>query len=162
MKKPWLIIVGGVLVGMAAYACVYFAGTSAERAMSTRDKPALAWLQQEYRLSDEQYAKVRDLYDAYVPKCAEFCRRIDEKNSEIQKLLAATNVVTPEIKQALADSGKLRAECQANMMAHFYAVAQVMPPEQGRRYLSWVQKEALTPGKMVPSQPSSSASSGTP
>jgi hypothetical protein len=158
MKRPWVIIVGGLFVGIAAYACVYLAGTSTQRAMSRSDKPALAWLQQEYHLSDDQYARVRDLYEAYVPKCAENCRRIDEKNTEIQNLLAATNVVTAEIKQALADSGRLRAECQANMMAHFYAVAEVMPPGEGQRYLSWVQKEVLTPGKMAPSQPSSSPS----
>jgi uncharacterized membrane protein len=162
MNRPWVIIVGGILVGIAAYACVYLAGTSTERAMSKSDKPALAWLQHEYHLSDEQYAKVRDLYEAYLPKCAENCRRIDEKNTEIQSLLAATNVVTPEIKQALADSGRVRAECQANMMAHFYAVAQVMPPDEDRRYLAWVHREVLTPGKMVPSQPSLPAANPVP
>jgi hypothetical protein len=158
MKRPWVIIIGGLLVGIAGYACVLFAGTSRERAMSKSDRPVIAWLQQEYRLDDQQYAKVKGLYEAYMPRCAELCRRINEKNEEIQKLLAATNVVTPEIKQALADSGRLRAECQANMMAHFYAVAQAMPPEEGRRYLSWVQKEVLTPGKMAPTQPSSTDS----
>ena len=51
MKRPWVIIVGGLLVGIAAYACVYLAGTSTERAMSRSDKPALAWQQQDRGVS---------------------------------------------------------------------------------------------------------------
>ena len=78
------------------------------------------------------------------------CRTIDAKNAEIQRLLAATNIITPEIKQALAQAAEIRAECETAMLDHFYKVAQTMPPEQGKRYLDWVQQQTLKPSKMMP------------
>ena len=158
MKNPWLILLAGFGAGLAAYACVYVAGTAEVRAMSGSPTPVLAWLQREYHLSDSQFAHVQQLHDAYIPTCAEMCGKIAQKNAEIAKLLAATNVVTPEIKVALAESAQLRAQCQANMLAHFYAVAATMPPEQARRYLSWVQQETLAPAQMMPSRPPGSDS----
>ncbi len=162
MKKPWIIIFCGLLTGLAAYACVYLAGTSSERAMSKGDKSALARLQLEYHLDDAQFAQIQALYAAYYPKCLEMCRRIAEKNAGLHKLLSATNVVTPEIRKALAEAAELRAECQGNMLAHFYAVAQIMPPDQGQRYLAWVQQETLTPGPMISTRQPSSTAAQTP
>ena len=121
--------------------------------MEQSTRPELAWLKSEYHLSDAQFAEVVRLHDAYKPKCAEMCRRIDEQNARVQKLLAATNTVTPEIKQALAEAAQLRAECESAMMQHFYEVSQAMPSDQGKRYLVWVQSETLLPGQMIPTKP---------
>jgi uncharacterized protein YdcH (DUF465 family) len=157
MKRAWFIVLGGLLVAAAAYACVYLAGTSAQRELANSDKPALAWLQQEYQLNDSQFARLCELHDAYRPTCMEMCRKIDAKNAQLQKLLAATNVITPEIKQAIAEAAEIRAECETAMLDHFYKVARTMPPEQGRRYLKWVQQETLKPSKMMPGETQSSA-----
>lgn len=156
MKRPWFIVLGGLVLAFAAYACVYFTGTSTERALARSDKPALAWLQQEYQLNDAQFARLCELHDAYRPTCMEMCRKIDAKNAQLQKLLAATNVITPEIKQALGEAAQIRAECEAAMLDHFYKVAQTMPPEQGMRYLEWVQQETLKPTRMMPGEPQTS------
>ena len=121
--------------------------------MEQSTRPELAWLKSEYHLSDAQFAEVVRLHDAYKPKCAEMCRRIDEQNARVQKLLAATNTVTPEIKQALAQAAQLRAECESAMMQHFYEVSRAMPSDQGKRYLAWVQSETLLPGQMIPTKP---------
>src|SRR3954468_7540802 len=101
MKKSWLILFGGLLAGLIAYTCIYLHATSSQRAMEQSTRPELAWLKSEYRLSDTQFAEVVHLNDAYKPKCAEMCRRIDDQNAKVQQLLAATNTVTPEIKKAL-------------------------------------------------------------
>lgn len=162
MKRGWLIVLGGLFVAVAAYACVYLAGTSTQRSVAKSEKPALAWLQQEYQLNDAQFLRLCELHDAYRPKCMEMCRMIDEKNAQLQKLLAATNVITPEVKQVLGEAAQIRAECQANMLEHFYAVSRTMPPEQGRRYLAWVQKETLKTQQMLPGQPPASAAPGMP
>jgi len=121
--------------------------------MDQSSHPELAWLKHEYHPSDAQFAQVAQLHDAYRPKCAEMCRRIDDQNANVQQLLASTNTVTPEIKQALTKAAQLRVECQSAMMQHFYEVSRAMPPEQGKRYLSWVQQETLVPGQMVPTGP---------
>jgi hypothetical protein len=153
MKKALLILLSGAILAVGAYACIYFGVTSAQRSMERSSRPELAWLKTEYHLNDAQFAQVLELNDAYHPKCAELCRRIDEQNARIQQLLAATNTVTPEIKQALAEAARLRAECESAMLQHFYEVSDAMPPEEGKRYLAWVQNETLLPGQMAPTKP---------
>ena len=150
MKRSWLILLGGLTLALAAYACIYLAGTARMRAIARSDKPTLAWMQQAYHLTDAQFAKLCELHDAYRPQCMARCAKIDAKNGEIKKMLAATNAVTPAIRQALADAAQIRAECEAEMLEHFYKVAQTMPPEQGRRYLEWIQRETLKTQSMQP------------
>ena len=72
----------------------------------------------------------------------------------ISNLICEPYAVTPEIKQALAEAARLRAECETAMLQHFYEVSRTMPSEQGKRYLAWVQQETLLPGRMVPTSPS--------
>ena len=148
MKRTWFIIVVGLTVAFAGYAYVYLACTDAQRSIEKKDGASLAWLQTEYHLTDAQLARARELQDAYQPKCMAMCRQIDAKNAELQTLLAATNTITPEIRQSLAETAQLRVECEQAMLAHFYEVAQIMPPEQGRRYLAWVQSATMMPGQM--------------
>src|SRR6266705_5990826 len=129
MKRTWLVLLGGIAAGCVAYAGVYLRTTSAQRSMEQSTRPELAWLKKEYHLDDAQFAQVVQLHDAYRPKCAEMCRRIDDQNAKVQQLLSATNTVTPEIKQALAQAAQLRVECQSAMMQHFYEVSRAMPPD---------------------------------
>ena len=152
MKRAWIIVLSGLFLAVAAYACVYVAGTSARRAVATSEQPALAWLQQEYQVSDAQFNHLREVHEAYRPKCMAMCCRIDSTNAQLRKLLEATNVITPEIKRTLAEAAGIRAECQAAMLAHFYQVAQTMPADQGKRYLEWVQGETIKLAPMAPRQ----------
>jgi Spy/CpxP family protein refolding chaperone len=153
VNRLWLILLGGVVAGLIAYTCIYLHATTVQRTMEQSSQPELAWLKAEYHLTDAQFAQVTRLHDAYRPKCAAMCRRIDEQNAKVQQLLAATNAVSPEIKEALAQTARLRAECEAAMLQHFYEISRQMPPEQRKRYLAWVQQETLLPGRMVPGQP---------
>lgn len=153
MKRASFVMMTGLVAALAGYVGAYLAGTSTQRNIERANRPALAWLQGEYHLTDAQFALACQLHDAYQPKCAEMCRKIAANNARIEALVAATNVVTPEIKQALAESAQLREQCEQMMLAHFYETAQVMPPEQGRRYLAWVQKETLMSSPMTADQP---------
>jgi hypothetical protein len=38
------------------------------------------------------------------------------------------------------------------MLKHFIAVSQTMPPEQGRRYLAWVEKQTFMRGEAMERQ----------
>jgi hypothetical protein len=162
MKRSWLIIFGGLALAVCAYLCIYFGNTAAQRSVEHSARPELAWLQMEFHLTDAQLTRVMELHNAYAPKCDEMCRTIDAKNAEIQRLLAATNVITPEIKQALAQAAEIRAECETAMLDHFYKVAQTMPPEQGKRYLDWVQQQTLKPSKMMPGEAQSATPANKP
>lgn len=152
MKKSGTILLAGLAAGLIAYACLYFHGTGRTNRASGI-APELAWLKTEFRLSDEQFARVAQLHAAYRPTCAEMCRRIDEQNSALQVLLAATNHVTLEIQTALAAAARVRTECQAAMLAHVYEVSRAMPPEQARRYLAFMHERTLLPARTSGAMP---------
>ena len=119
------------------------------------DRPhaELSWLKKEYHLTDAQFAQVVKLHDAYRPQCAEMCRRIDQHNRQANELLQSTNQMTPQIESFLLAGAQLRAECQRDMLRHFYAVAGQMPPAQAHRYLEWVCREtSITDASMRMSQ----------
>ncbi|NOS69393.1 MAG: periplasmic heavy metal sensor [Verrucomicrobia bacterium] len=103
----------------------------------------LAWLRQEFRLSDADMTRVRELHEGYMPKCAKMCKQIAAKKQELESTLAGTTNVTTAAEEKLTELGMLRAQCQAQMLRHFVEVSQAMPPEQGRRYLTEMQRLTL-------------------
>jgi len=145
MKRPWLILLVGVAAGLLAYASFYYLSTASCHALIGKPAPELAWLQAEFHLGNAEFARICEMHESYLSGCAERCRRIDEKNEELKRLLASTNTVTPEIEKVLSEAAQLRAECQEKMLQHFYEVSQTMPPEQGKRYLAWVQAQTILP-----------------
>jgi hypothetical protein len=145
MKRSWLILVGGLLVGLGAYGGFYYAATAHCRSLARSPEPELAWLRDEFHLGDAEFERISKMHEAYLAGCAERCRRIDEKNTQLRQLLAATNTVTPQIEQALSEAALLRAQCQKQMLEHFFEVGRTMPAEQGKRYLAWVQARTVLP-----------------
>ena len=143
MRRPALILVAGLAAAVLAYAGVYYSGTADCCHKTQGGAPELAWLKQEFGLGDAEFKRIAEMHDSYLSGCAERCHRIDLKNQEVAQLLAATNHITAEIEKALAEAALLRADCQKKMLQHFYDVSQTMPPEQGRRYLAWVQKQTI-------------------
>ena len=141
MRRGFLILGSGVIAAVVAYYCFYLAGTSDPRTWLQSRQPELVWLKQEFKLSDAEFARLSQLHESYLPQCRERCRRIREMNDKLGQLLATTSDVTPAVESALAERAKMRSECQAEMLKHFFAVSRTMPPEQGRRYLTWVQEQ---------------------
>lgn len=138
MKRPAFILLGGLVLALLAYGGSFWAGSARSRCLRTGAVPELAWLQQEFQLSDAELARVQKLHDSYLAGCAERCRRIDARNAELRRLLSATNAVTTEIEDTLVEAARLRTDCHREMLRHFYQISQSMPPAQGRRYLDWV------------------------
>ena len=152
MKRGLLILVFGLIAAAAAYGCIYFACTSSTRSLQKSDRPELAWLKDEFGLSDSEFKRVSELHSAYLPQCQEMCRKIDAQNVELQKFLAGATKMAPEIESALTEASRLRADCQMMMLRHFMQVSQTMPPEQGRRYLAWVKGKAFLPDYGMPNE----------
>ena len=120
MKRALWILTGGVALALLAYGGAYLVCSATSRCMMQSKAPELAWLQKEFHLSDAEFTRVSKLHESYLAGCAERCNRIDAKNAELEKLLAATNTVTPEIEKALHEAAQLRAECQKEMLQHCY------------------------------------------
>ncbi len=145
MKRATIIFTLGLILSVAAFCGLYFGKTASHRALLQTETPELAWLKHEFNLSDTEFTRISQLHDGYMPHCAEMCKRIGSKNSELKALLTHTNVLTAEIEQKLSEASQLRLECQKMMLAHFMEVSRAMPPEQGKRYLAWVQEQTLLP-----------------
>jgi hypothetical protein len=139
MKRSWMTFFGGIALALVAYFGFYLISTARYRSLEKRPEPELAWLQKEFHLGDAEFRRICEMHDAYLTGCAERCHQIDMKNEELKQLLAGTNSVTPEIEKTIVEAAQLRAECQKKMLQHFYEVSRTMPPEQGQRYLAWVQ-----------------------
>jgi hypothetical protein len=145
MKRAGFILLLSLTVAVAAYCGIYYTCTASQRTMLESDKPELAWLKKEFNLSDTEFKRIAGLHAAYRPRCLEMCRMIEAQNLRLKQKLAATNQMTTEIEAAIAESARLRSECQRNMLTHFYEVSRTMPPEQGRKYLAWVQERTFLP-----------------
>jgi Spy/CpxP family protein refolding chaperone len=145
MKRAVLILVVGLFAAVAGYCTLFYCGTREHRQMLESSAPELAWLKKEFQLGDAEFERIAKLHEGYLPRCAELCRRIAAKNSELQQIVAGTNVDAKAVEQKLKEAGDLRVECQKNMFNHFLEVSRQMPPEQGKRYLQWVQQRTLAP-----------------
>jgi hypothetical protein len=110
---------------------------------ATHDGDQLRWLRTEFQLSETEVSRIRLLHDGYRPKCEELCARIAAKKAEVAAELARSAAVTPAVTARLKEAADLHAECQAQMLAHFYEVSRAMPPEQGRRYLAEMKRFVL-------------------
>ena len=137
MKKPLVIVVMGLLLAVGAHALFFVVRTAPTDAEAGDD---LFWLREEFSLSDQEFARIRELHQGYLPDCEKMCAEIAAVNRDLAQLVLSTNAVTPQITEKLAEIGRIRQECQSRMLKHFYAVSEAMPPEQGRRYLAEMQR----------------------
>jgi len=145
MKRAAVILVVGLLAAAAGYCALYYCGTKKHREMLESPAPELAWLKREFQLDDAEFERITKLHEGYMPRCAELCRRIAQKDSELQQVISGPDVDAKAAELKLKEAGELRVECQQNMFNHFLEVSRQMPPEQGKRYLQWVQQRTLSP-----------------
>ncbi len=138
MRRSLFILAAGVLGAAVAYFCVYLMGTAAPRALMQSDQPELAWLRQEFSLSDAEFSRISKLHAGYLPQCAERCLQIERLNQSLRSKLAESTQITDNIEKLLAERAQLRVTCQIEMLKHFFEVSQSMPTEQGGRYMEWV------------------------
>jgi hypothetical protein len=141
--RPFVILSGALALSAAVFCGSYFLVQWICARQMGNPADDLAWLQQEYRLGETEMARIRELHEGYLPKCAEMCAKIAAKQREADQALSGSTNVTPLVEQKLTELGALRAQCQAQMLRHFAEVSQVMPPEQARRYLAEMQRLTL-------------------
>lgn len=145
MNRGAIILLMGLVAAVTAYCALYYGRTHEERKLLEAPAPELAWLKKEFQLSDAEFERVAKLHDGYLPRCEELCRQIAGRNRELKQLVASTNVDARAVEEKLKEVGELRVQCQKNMFNHFLEVSRQMPPEQGKRYLQWVQQQTLAP-----------------
>lgn len=158
MRRPVVILILGLLGAVAGYCAIYYFGTSRDRELLDSPTPELAWLQHEFNLSTNELQRITELHEGYLPRCEEMCRRIADKNSEIKQALTNSVLDDRLVERKLAEAAQLRLQCQTNMLHHFIAVSRQMPPEQGRRYLAWIEERTFTDSSGMMAQHEKSSS----
>jgi hypothetical protein len=144
MKRSPVIVLLALVAGAAVFMASYVLAQRICAKHVSADN--LDWLRQEFHLGDIEMGRVRELHDGYLPKCAEMCKQIAAKKSELESALSGvTNSadLRNPVGQKLGELALLRAQCQLQMLQHFVEVSQAMPPEQGRRYLAEMQRLTL-------------------
>jgi hypothetical protein len=97
----------------------------------------MEWLRTDFHLSNDKFLLVCQLHDSYAGTCDEHCRMIQEATRERDALLAA------HADRAALDSANrriqgLREVCEGSIATHVRRVAELMSPQDGRRYLALV------------------------
>lgn len=147
MKKPGVILLIGLLLGTAGFTGIYYLGTASCREMMREPRPELAWLRNEFKLTDAEFARISELHASYLPQCAARCQKIEEQNRKLEQLLRRGPAAAAEVNNVLIERGRMRAECEAEMMQHFLKVSKQMPAAQGKRYLEWVEAQTFLRGQ---------------
>ena len=143
MNRSLVILLGALALGAAIFGGSRLLGRHVCQSCMANPNDELSWLRTEFHLSDAEMARIRELHEGYLPKCAEMCAQIAAKKSELASVLGTGTNLTPEAQTKLNEIAALRAQCQAQMLRHFATVSQAMPPEQGRRYLAEMKRVTL-------------------
>lgn len=149
MNRSLVILIGALTLGATIFAGSFFAARHATVVCCVRPADDLSWLRTEFHLGDAEMARIRQLHAGYLPKCAEMCAKIAAKKSELESALGSGTNLTAETQTKLKEIADLRAQCQAQMLQHFVAVSQAMPPEEGKRYLAEMKQFTLGTNEMM-------------
>jgi heme A synthase len=143
MNRSLFILLSALALAAAIFAGAYFASQRATMMCCENPTDDLSWLKSEFKLSDAEMARIRELHEGYLPKCAEMCRKIAAAKRELAAMVGSSTNLTVEAQAKMNEIAALRAQCQSNMLAHFVAVSQAMPPAQGERYLAEMKRLTL-------------------
>jgi hypothetical protein len=143
MNRSLVILLAVLVLGAALFGGSYAVSRRVCQKCMATSVNDLDWLRQEFHLDAAEMARIQTLHEGYLPQCAEMCAKIAAKKSELEAALGGATNVNPVAQQKLAELAALRAQCQAQMLQHFTAVSQTMPPEEGRRYLAEMQRLTL-------------------
>jgi len=138
MKYLWSTLVLLAVVAAATGVVCYRAGCDPAMHAAVTRGDAMEWLRADFHLTAAQFAAIRQLHDAYAGTCEEHCRLIQEA-TKLRDSLAAAHGTDP-VAAAAAERKlqELRGTCEHAIAAHVRAVAALMSPDDGRRYLALV------------------------
>lgn len=143
MRRPLFILIGFLAIGAGVFGVSFLICQQICVSQAAKSADDLDWLRQEFHLSDAEMARVRELHNGYLPKCAAMCARIAAKKADLEATLNNSTNLSADAQKALTELAELRAQCQAQMLEHFAEVSRAMPSEQGQRYLEEMRRITL-------------------
>ena len=128
MKTLLLCALIAVVAGLTSFGLT--------RWVASQRAPAdeMAWLRQEFALNAQQAEAIARLHARYGPVCDEHCANV----MATRQRLAALTPGTPAHAEASAEMERLAQVCSDSTRRHLEAVAALMDPAQGARYLALI------------------------
>jgi len=145
MKKNLLIWGAILLLSVGGCLGYYHFATADTALMLCGTDGEMEWLRQEFKLTEDQFQKIKALHAAYRPKCDRMCEKIAEARPQLDSLITTNQTMTPEVASAFQAYASLEEECQLAMLGHIYEVSAVMTEENGRRYVQMMKAHILQP-----------------
>ena len=68
-------------------------------------------------------------------RCLPYCDAMCEANARLETVTLGSVSVTPEIREAVIETDRIRTQTRIAMLEHFYAVAAELPLERRKEYL---------------------------
>ena len=143
MKNNSLILAALLLISVGGYLGYYHFAIAGTASMLCEADGEMEWLRQEFKLSEDQFQKIKALHTAYRPKCDQMCARIAKARVHLDLLIDTNKSVTPELETAFKGYALLEEECKQAMLGHIYEVSNVMPREGQSRYLEKMKQHLL-------------------
>lgn len=148
MRHPILVIMLGLAVGTASY-LAYF--QHREPVDTNTVEGQLAWMRSELRLSDAQFAHIRELHEASHPRLRAMSAQVALMSVEFAEYersrRADDRVDFLEFARFVESRRELTNRCAHSTRRLVLASAEVMTPEQRERYLRLVTN--LAPDREV-------------
>jgi len=139
MNRTFLILLLGLLVGVGTHA-IYFQ-LHRPAGLDSLDGQ-LAWIKDELKLTDAQYAQIKELHEASSPRlralAAEVARMQAEFTAFENTRRTADKVDFIEFAQFVEMRRNINRECQESTRNLVMATANLMTPEQRAHYLGLV------------------------
>jgi hypothetical protein len=143
MNRSLVIVLGALVLGAALFGGAYRMSQRLCQVCVTQPPDNLDWLRKEFHLNAAEMARIQKLHENYLTQCDAMCRMVAAKKQELATALNNTTNVNPVAEQKLAELAACRAQCQSRMLQYFVDVSRVMPPADGRRYLTEMQNAVL-------------------
>ncbi|WP_404425718.1 hypothetical protein [Nibricoccus sp. IMCC34717] len=144
MKRKWL------LVGLAALVAPLAFWFSYHRCL-THDCDEITWFTHEFHLSDQQRATILKMKADYEPVCARHCELIGEARRTLAHLDQTGKHDTAEYAAAQKTFDTISEECRTATRRHVEAIAAIMDPAEGKRYLELVLPQLASHAAATPS-----------
>ena len=135
MKKNILMAALALSLGVASFMAVKNRGQAPSSEDLVDALPELQWLRKELGLADKAFARVRELHEAYRPKCREMCASITRSRAKILHLSMDSRSMNDELNAGIHEYARTIAECKQSMLDHLYQTAALMDEPQADRFL---------------------------
>ena len=131
-----IVVLASVAVVAGVVAFRTTGNENIERALAKQD--AMEWHRADFRLTDEQFATIKQLHDSYSVMCEAHCRDIMRATRARNELKSRPNADPAALTAAEQRVQELRQVCESAIATHVRQCASAMSPEAGQRYLALI------------------------